>query len=220
MNDSMEERAAVSTTGRRRFLGLALAGTLLIAGCTPSKKKPKLTGTQLNGGDSPDFSLTDQNGATVSLSDFRGKAVALAFIFTNCPDICPLIASQMRAAYDLLDEDQRDDVVFLGVTVDPERDTPEALQAFSQRYELDSVANWHALYADRQTLEAVWASYGIEATEIADEVNDHINGSAAVATIRHTDAIYLIDKDGKQRSLLHSDVDPQDFADDLETLAA
>lgn len=219
MNDSIEERGTMPGIGRRRFLGLALAGTLLAAGCTRSKKT-KLTGTQLDGRDSPDFSLTDQHGAPVSLSDFRGKAVALAFIFTNCPDICPLIASQMRAAYDLLPEDRRADVIFLGVTVDPERDTPEALQAFSQRYELDSVDSWHALYGDRQTLEAVWASYGIEATEIAGEVNSHVNGSAAVAKIRHTDAIYLIDQDGKQRSLLHSDVDPQDFADDLKTLAS
>lgn len=219
MNDSLVGRGAVATLGRRRFLGIALAGTLLAAGCTRSKKT-ELTGTRLNGDPSPDFSLTDQHGKTVALSDFHGKAVALSFIFTNCPDICPLIASQMRAAYDLLPENRRDDVVFLGITVDPERDTPEALQAFSTRYELDAVANWHALYGDRQTLEAVWASYGIEATEIAGEVNSHINGSAAVAKIRHTDAIYLIDTDGKQRSLLHSDADPQDFADDLAALAS
>ena len=219
MDDSIEERSAVAAVGRRRFLGMALAGTLVAAGCTPSKKT-RVTGTQLDGDSAPDFSLTDQNGAAVSLSDFRGKVVALSFIFTNCPDICPLIASQMRAAYDLLDEDRRADVVFLGVTVDPERDTPEALQAFAARYELDSVSNWHALSGDRATLEAVWASYGIEATEIADEVNSHINGSAAAAKIRHTDAIYLIDRDGKKRSLLHSDVDPADFARDLESLAS
>jgi len=219
MHNPICERGAVSAFDRRRFLGLALAGTLLVAGCGPSKKT-ELTGTKLDGREAPDFSLTDQNGAPVSLSDFRGKAVALAFIFTNCPDICPLIASQMRAAWDLLPEDRRDDVVFLGVTVDPERDTPEALQSFTARYELDSVPGWHALYGDRSTLEAVWASYGIEAIEIAGEVNDHINGSAAVAKIRHTDAIYLIDSEGKQRSLLHSDVDPQDLAGDLKSLAS
>ncbi len=219
MNDSIGNRGATAGIGRRRVLGLALAGTLLVAGCTPSKKT-ELTGTKLDGREAPDFSLTDQNGAPVSLSDFRGKAVALAFIFTNCPDICPLIASQMRAAWDLLPENRRDDVVFLGVTVDPERDTPEALRTFSARYELDTVPGWHALYGDRSTLEAVWASYGIEATEIAGEVDGLINGSAAVAKIRHTDAIYLIDTEGKQRSLLHSNVDPQDFAGDLKSLVS
>jgi protein SCO1/2 len=219
MKNPLGEHGAASGIGRRSFLGMALAGTLLIAGCTPSKKT-ELTGTQLNGNPAPDFSLTDQHGAAVSLADFRGKAVALSFIFTNCPDICPLIAGQMRAAYDLLPENRRDAVVFLGVTVDPARDTPEALQAFSQRFELDSVPGWHALTGDRSTLEAVWASYGIEATEIADEVNSHINGSAAVAKIRHTDAIYLIDKKGKQRSLLRADVDPQDLANDLKELAS
>lgn len=219
MNNPLGERGAVSGIGRRSFVGMALAGTLLIAGCTPSKKT-ELTGTQLDGRAAPDFSLTDQHGAVVSLADFRGKAVALSFIFTNCPDICPLIAGQMRAAWDLLDEKRRDDVVFLGVTVDPERDTPEALQAFSRRFELDSVPGWHALYGDRSALEAVWGSYGIEATEIADEVNSHINGAGAVAKIRHTDAIYLIDTKGNQRSLLRSDVDPQDLANDLKALAS
>jgi protein SCO1/2 len=197
---------------------MALAGTLLVAGCSTSSKTT-LIGTELNGSAAPDFTLTDQTGAAYSLSDSRGKAVALSFIFTNCPDICPLIGSQMRAAYDLLSDDRRDDVVFLGVTVDPERDTPGALQAFSQRYELDAVPGWHALLGSRAELEAVWRSYGIEATEIAEEVNSHITGGGGVARIRHTDAIYLIDKDGKQRALLHSDADPADLAANLKALS-
>lgn len=202
---------------RRRFLSMALAGTLLVAGCSTSSKT-KLIGTELNGAEAPDFTLTDQMGAAVSLSDFRGKPVALSFIFTTCPDICPLIASQMRAAYDLLPDDRRDDAVFLGVTVDPERDTPEALQAFAARFELDAVPGWYALSGSRPELEAVWRSYGIEAVEIADEVNSHTTGAGGVARIRHTDAIYLIDTDGKQRALLRADADPADLAANLQAL--
>lgn len=208
-----------SGISRRRVLGGTLAATLLLAGCSRNGK-PKLSGTSLGGEIAPDFTLTDQNGTTVSLSSSRGKAVALSFIFTTCPDICPLIAAQMRAAYDLLPEDVRDTVAFLGVTVDPERDTPEALQSFGARYELDEVPGWHALWGSRPELEAVWASYGIEATEIAGEVNDHINGSGAVSKIRHTDAIYLIDRDGKEQALLRSSTDPTDLASDLKALVS
>ena len=51
----------------------------------------------------PDFTLTDQHGETVRLSDMQGAAVALAFIFTTCPDVCPAIAAQLRAAWDELE---------------------------------------------------------------------------------------------------------------------
>ena len=217
MNDAFWKRASAASIGRRSFLGLALAGPIFAAGCTRSQTT-KLSGTQLDGRLAPDFALTDQHGAAISLSDFRGNAVALAFIFTTCPDICPLIASQMRAAWDLLPADRRDRVTFMGVTVDPERDTPETLQAFSARYDLDAVPGWHALTGSRPELEAVWASYGIESTEIADEVERHINGAAGVASIRHTDAIYVIDGEGKQRAFLRSNVDPQDLANDLRAL--
>lgn len=219
MYNAFGKRALTVMTGRRHFLGLALAGATLAGGCTRSNKT-QLTGTQLDGRPAPDFSLTDQHGATVSLSDFRGRAVALSFIFTNCPDICPLIASQMRAAYDLLPETSRDRVGFLGVSVDPERDTPNALQAFSERYELDTVTGWHALTGSRPELESVWASYGIESTEIASEVDGHSNGAARVPQVRHTDAIYLIDPKGNQRVFLRSNVDPDDLARDLKALSS
>lgn len=215
--DLIHTERAGAMVGRRGFLGMALAGTLLVAGCSRSSKTT-LIGTEMNGSEAPDFTLTDQTGVTRSLSDFRGKAVALSFIFTNCPDICPLIGYQMRSAYDLLPEDERDDAVFLAVTVDPERDTPEALQAFSERHELDAVPNWYALWGSRDDLEAVWSSYGIEAIEIAEEVNSHTTGGAGVPKIRHTDAIYVIDKDGKQRVLMHSDADPADLAANLKAL--
>ncbi len=69
-----------------------------------------LAGTRLDGRQAPDFTLIDHRGQTVSLSDFRGKAVALTFIYTHCPDICPLVAENLRIAYELLPADVRDDV--------------------------------------------------------------------------------------------------------------
>lgn len=218
MHEPSDEGTRAARFGRRSLLGTMMMGAIALAGCSTSSTT-KLTGTELNGAPAPDFALTDAQGATVRLSDFRGRAVALSFIFTTCPDICPLIASQMRAAYDLLPEATRDAVVFLGVSVDPERDTPAALRDFSARFGLDEVPGWHALTGSRPELEAVWAAYGIDAVAIAEEVNAHGTGQRGVARVRHTDAIYVIDASGKQRVLLRSNADPADLAANLKALA-
>lgn len=174
-----------------------------------------LTGTDLDEAPAPAFTLTDHRGETVSLVDFEGKAVALTFIYTNCPDVCPLTAENFRAAYELLDEETRDDVALLAVTVDPARDTPEALQAFSDRHRLGDNPNWHALYGDQATLEGVWSAYGIDPGTMLGregEGGDH-------NLLAHTDAVYVIDPDGRERVLMRSDLDPAALAANLEALA-
>jgi cytochrome oxidase Cu insertion factor (SCO1/SenC/PrrC family) len=70
----------------------------------------------------PDFALTDHFGNPTSLSQFRGHPVALTFIYTHCPDVCPLIASNMHAAFGQFGGDASQ-VALLAVTVDPEKTT-------------------------------------------------------------------------------------------------
>ncbi len=171
-----------------------------------------LTGTVLNQQPSPDFTLTDHRGQTVSLAGFEGKVVALTFIFTNCPDVCPLTAENLRAAYELLDEETRDDVALVAVTVDPERDDAEALAAFSDRHRLGDNPNWYALNGDHAVLEAVWSDYGIDPGAMLNrEGDDHY-------LLAHTDAVYVIDAEGRQRVLMRSDLDPAALAANLEAL--
>ena len=73
----------------------------------------------------PDFTLTDQSGQKVSMADQRGKLVLLTFLYTNCPDVCPLITQNLNQALQMLGA-KRDDVRVLAVSVDPEGDTPKA----------------------------------------------------------------------------------------------
>jgi protein SCO1/2 len=174
----------------------------------------KLTGTILDESPAPDFTLTDHRGETVSLGDFEGRAVALTFIYTNCPDVCPLTAENLRAAYDLLDEETQDDVALLAVTVDPERDTAGALQAFSDRHRLGDNPNWHALTGDQAALEAVWSAYGIDPGSMLNREgagDDH-------TLLAHSDAVYVIDAEGRRRVLMRSDFDPAAMAANLESL--
>src|SRR5947208_17021266 len=105
----------------RRVIHYVFVAAVLLTACT----SPTLAGTELGATDAPDFTLTDGvSGRSVSLSAQRGEVVALTFLYTTCPDVCPLTASRFRAAQDSLAGDAGR-VVFIAVSVDPDRDTPK-----------------------------------------------------------------------------------------------
>lgn len=174
-----------------------------IAACAPSAMR--LSGTELPAKDAPDFTLTDGlTGETVTLSSLRGNVVAIAFLYTHCPDVCPLTAAQFRATQTMLGADAPR-VRFVAVSVDPEGDTPAAVRAFSASHNLKD--NWRYLIGPRAVLERVWASYGV--------------GSFADPTppfVDHNDAIFVIDPQGRERELVHSDLVVKSFVADLRAL--
>jgi protein SCO1/2 len=177
----------------------ALLLALLLAACAPAP----LAGTDLQKREAPDFTLTDgPTGDTVSLSALRGRVVVLTFLYTRCPDVCPLTAEKLRQARTGLGA-AAEDLRLLAVSVDPAGDTPSATREFVRGHRLEGALRF--LVGDRATLARVWAAYGI-ATES--------DGSL----VGHNDALYLIDKQGRLRSLLHSDVDAGDLAASLRTL--
>jgi protein SCO1/2 len=172
---------------------------LVLAACTPTK----LVGTELDAIDAPDFTLTDGvTGRSVTLSSHRGRVVALAFLYTSCPDVCPLTAARFKSAQELLQGDASR-VVFVAVSVDPDHDTPKAVQDFSAAHGLRT--NWYYLIGTRAQLAPVWAAYGIGV-------------QAGSATVAHNDAIYLIDRRGRERVLLHSDNLPAELVSDLRVV--
>lgn len=172
---------------------------LVLAACAP----PKLAGTELRAIDAPDFTLMDGvSGRTVKLSAQRGQVVALTFLFTTCPDVCPLTASRFRAAQTELQGDASR-VTFIAISVDPDRDTPEAVRTFSAAHGLAS--NWYYLVGGRDQLAPTWAAYGIGVQA----------GSNAVT---HNDAVYLIDRRGRERVLMHSEDLAADLVNNLRAL--
>ena len=112
-------------------------------------------------GPAPDFELVDQFNNTVNMSQFEGKIVVITFLYTHCPDACPAVTSQMKRLSDELGDDYGESVVFLSVTVDPERDTPEALASFMSTYN----ASWQFLSTTDDSpvgaMSPVWQDYGI-----------------------------------------------------------
>jgi protein SCO1/2 len=172
---------------------------LFLSACAPAK----LAGTELGATDAPDFTLTDGvSGRAVTLSAQRGQVVALTFLYTTCPDVCPLTATRFKAAQTELGSDASR-VTFIAVSVDPDRDTPKAVQDFSAAHGLAS--NWHYLVGGRAQLSPVWAAYGIGV-------------QAGSSTVTHNDAVYLIDRSGRERALLHSADLGTDLVSDLRAL--
>jgi protein SCO1/2 len=90
----------------------------------------------------PQFSLLDQTGATVTDADLRGRVWIADFIFTSCPDVCPLLTEQLNALRKQLPADAP--LAFVSFSVDPDHDTPERLRTFAGQHG-GNVGNWHFL---------------------------------------------------------------------------
>jgi len=150
-----------------------------------------------------EFSLVDKNGAPVSNSDFAGKVMLVYFGFTHCPDVCPGDIGVMSAALNELGEAAKE-VAAVFITVDPERDTPQALRdyfAFDERIV--------ALTDDMEAIKATQAAYKVIANK------QPLPDSALAYTIDHTRFYYVVDRSGQPRKAVIGGVSPQQLADVL-----
>ena len=111
---------------RRHSWWIGLGACLLAAFLVGCASPEPFIGTELTSGDAAaPFELRNQLGDRVTLSDHAGKVVLLTFLYTNCPDVCPITTRLLRDAHELLGDDA-DDVSIVAISVDPERDSVEA----------------------------------------------------------------------------------------------
>jgi protein SCO1 len=164
-----------------------------------------------------EFSLHDQDGRLVSLAALRGKVVVLTFLYTHCPDVCPLIADAFHAAFTDLDPGTAARTAFVAVSVDPSGDTPEAVRGFLAGHHVQGEMTY--LLGSFAQLRPVWAHYYVGSD--AREVNPEASNAAAptVAQVGHTAIIYLIDPVGKIKVFLPGNLDPKDLVADIRALA-
>ncbi|HET8845526.1 MAG TPA: SCO family protein [Ktedonobacteraceae bacterium] len=162
-----------------------------------------LQGTDLGGISAPDFSLKDQFGKTIKLSQFQGQPVVITFLYTHCPDVCPLTAEKLHAVQLQLGKDISK-VTMLAVSIDPKGDTRASALKFSQAHKLNS--NWHYLIGGKEDLSPVWDAYSIYAQP------------TSANTSIHTQAIYIIDKQGRERLFLNEDFTPAQMTSNLRVL--
>lgn len=131
------------------------------------------------------FELVDGNGKVLKDTDFKGKAMLIYFGYTFCPDICPMALSHMTEAMNALGGSRIVQPVF--VTVDPERDTPEALKSYGQLFHKDFIM----LTGTREQVDQAKKAYRVYAAKASDKPddNDYI--------VDHSSLIYLMGKDGQ-----------------------
>jgi protein SCO1/2 len=154
-------------------------------------------------GAAPDFALISQDGAAVSLGDFRGKVVAVTFIYVSCPDVCPMLSDKLARVQDELGPDFGTKVAFVSITVDPERDTPEVLKEYAEALDAD-LAGWSFLTGTKAALRDVARRYGVAVAPAADGQVDH--------TLLTT----LVDRRGIMRvQYLGYRFDPEEFRHDI-----
>ena len=118
-----------------------------------------------------EFILVDENGENVSMSQFEGKVVVVAFLFTRCPDICPVVSANLAFIAEELGELHETEVQILTVTVDPWTDNSTVLGNYASTRQL----GWPHLTGTVEELEPVWKNFDVGlATYNTDEDNDGV----------------------------------------------
>ncbi len=187
----------------RRHLILAGGGLAALALTACDKVLPtSFNGIDITGANyAQDFRLTDPDGHERTVADFKGKAVMLFFGFTQCPDVCPTALVRAAEIRKMLGADgERLQVIF--VTVDPERDSPVVLKAYTQAFD----SSFIGLYGDLQkTSETAKVFYKKVPT-----------GSSY--TMDHSAFSYVFDPEGKIRLVLRHEQGAQECAEDLRKI--
>jgi protein SCO1/2 len=154
----------------------------------------------------PAIVLHDQNGTRTSLAQFRGKAVMLTFVYTHCPDTCPLIMQALGAAQRELGK-RANQLQVVAVSVDPKGDTPAAVKSFLRR---EHTGNVRYLLGTRAQLSKVWLAYHITSQTVKGRSDQ----------VAHSSAVYGIDGHGLLRTLYPATpLDPKTIVHDVPLLA-
>lgn len=133
------------------------------------------------------FTLIDQTGQTVSLDDFKGQVVMMSFLYTNCPEACPLVAANFVNVQRQLSEGPKaENLIQILISTDPENDTPARLRAYTRGIG----GKWLFLNGDLEDVAEVWEAYNIY-REVQERNREIV--------VYHSYRTFLIDQDGQIR---------------------
>jgi protein SCO1/2 len=151
----------------------------------------------------PEFSFTERDGRRITLSDLKGKIWIVNFIYTNCPDTCPIQSAQMKQLQD--DFRSEKELRLVSITVDPERDTPEVLTKYAARFGAHP-ARWLFLTGEKEAIyKLAQEGFRLGAVEIP-----HDKRPASGATHTHSPRFVLVDREAEIRGYYVS-TDPEDM---------
>lgn len=140
----------------------------------------------------PEFSLIERDGRRITLADLKGKVWIVNFIYTNCPDTCPIQSAQMRQIQE--DFQNEKDLRLVSITVDPTRDTPQVLSQYAKRFSADP-ARWFFLTGEKETIyKFAQDGFRLGAVELPHEKRPESG-----ATHTHSPRFVLVDRDAQIR---------------------
>ena len=188
------------------WLSIVIAVGIFLAGCEPAKQPfnaVDITGVQGYGND---FRLTDHMGKSRTMADFRGKAVAIFFGFTQCPDVCPTTLAEMKQVMQLLGKDsERLQVLF--ITIDPKRDTPELLSQYVPSFN----SAFLGLYGDTAATAQVAKDFKIIYRTVPGKTADSY-------TMDHSAGMLVFDPEGRLRLFMNYGLAADKMAADIKRL--
>lgn len=187
----------------RRFLLLVIVLSVVLTSCGSYRYHGQLLDKPMT---IPDLVLTDQTGQQRSLQDFQGKVVMVYFGYTFCPDVCPTTLTEMKKAFELLGN-KAEDVQFIMISVDTERDTPQALGAYLSNF------------------NPTFIGFSGTPDQIADAAlpfgvfyEKHEGTPATGYLIDHTASVMVLDRQGQLRLIIPFQTPAEDVAADIKQL--
>ena len=176
--------------------GSAVSNSAAFAGITEQRPQP-----------APPLRLENYLGTPFNLADYRGKAVFVTFLYTHCPDVCPLIASHLHTALAEMPAAERSEVRIVAVSVDPHGDTPRTVAQFLKTHEMTGRMQY--LIGSSGALHTVWSDWGIAAGPQTSNPEQ----------VAHSALIYGINAKGKVAVIYPANFTPNEIVHDAPLLA-
>ncbi len=160
------------------------------------------------------FELINQTGEKVVFpEDFLGSTVLVGYVYTRCPDICPMITYNMRDVSRELQDNS--DLQFISISFDPVRDTPEILAEYAEGYKLN-LDNWTLLTGNPETVDKLLERLGIAVQKTPTRFTEE---GEEIYFLDHTDRVSLIDSEGKLRNNYYgSELDTEHVLEDIKKI--
>jgi protein SCO1 len=218
--------SSLDAVKRRASLVVLTAGlAALVVGCggSSSSSDPASTSTATSSSvanysgatanppkPAPALQLSNYNGKPVNIDQYHGKAVLVTFIYDHCPDICPLIVSNLHAAQNQMSASERKQLQIIAVSVDPKGDTPQTVKNFLADHQMTGRMDY--LIGSRPQLENVWADWNIK--QKSDPSNKNPDA------VEHSALIYGISGTGDITTLYPANFKPDQIVHDVPKLAS
>jgi protein SCO1 len=191
--------------GVAAFAMVALAILLTVLFAKPANFRGTMYGEPFPS--APEIALTRADGTPFTREDAGGKITLVFFGYTYCPDICPTTLAELKLAFDRLTPAEAAQVQVVFISVDPERDTTESVQAYVERFNPTFIG----LSGTLEELQPIWSGYGV--------FREVVEGTSATNyIINHTARVTLIDQDGNLRLTYGFQTPPEDISHDIKIL--